>query len=200
MADRMPGHYNLDGSYHPAALLVAAQYVSIMPIVLGHSFSWMAAFPDRNSLTSCKCLSVTLCTIAILGLDWPIEPLLHKEWPIDHLLSILWPSASSAMCCTKHRSLIPFNGNTWCLSIALWHKGWHFLKKSYQKMFNFKNWFLCQFSSNTWFFFGGGSLNTPKIGKRKKEFTNINLRGCKTQKTWRGGFSQTKQVSKFSFL
>ena len=120
MADRMPGHYNLDGSYHPAPLLVGAQYVSIMPIVLGHSFSWMAAFPDRNSLTSCKCLSVTLCTIAILGLDWPIEPLLHKEWPIDHLLSILWPSASSAMCCTKHRSLIPFNGNTWCLSICLY--------------------------------------------------------------------------------
>ena len=36
-------------------------------------------------------------------------------------------------------------------------------------------------------FLGGGSLNTPKIGKRKNEFTNINLRGCKTQKTWRGG-------------
>ena len=36
-------------------------------------------------------------------------------------------------------------------------------------------------------FFGGGSLSTPKIGKRKKEFTNINLRGCKTKKTWRGG-------------
>ena len=36
-------------------------------------------------------------------------------------------------------------------------------------------------------FFGGGSLNTPKIGKRKKEFTNINLRGSKTKKTWRGG-------------
>ena len=73
-------------------------------------------------------------------------------------------------------------------------------KKSYHEMFNFENWFLCQFSSNTRFSFGGGSLNTPKIGKRKKEFTNINLRGCKTQKTWRGGFSQTKQVSKFSFL
>ena len=43
-------------------------------------------------------------------------------------------------------------------NIALWHKGWHF-KKSYQKMFNFENWFLCQFSSNTWFFFGRGSLN-----------------------------------------
>ena len=27
---------------------------------------------------------------------------------------------------------------------ALWLKGWHF-KKSYQKMFNFENWFLCQF-------------------------------------------------------
>ena len=62
------------------------------------------------------------------------------------------------------------------------------LKKSYQKMFNFENWFLCQFSSNTWFFFGGGSLNTPKIGKRKKEFTNINLRGFKTKKNVKGVF------------
>ena len=32
-------------------------------------------------------------------------------------------------------------------------------------------------------FFGRGSLNTPKIEKRKNEFTNINLRGCKTKKT-----------------
>ena len=31
-------------------------------------------------------------------------------------------------------------------------------------------------------YFGGGSLNTSKIGKSKKEFTNINLRGCKTKK------------------
>ena len=74
------------------------------------------------------------------------------------------------------------------------------LKKSYQKMFNFENWFLCQFSSNTRFSFGGGSLNTPKIGKCKKEFTNINLRGFKAQKTWRGCLSRIKRVSKFSFL
>ena len=31
--------------------------------------------------------------------------------------------------------------------IALCSKGWH-LKKSYHEMFNFENWFLCQFSSN----------------------------------------------------
>ena len=31
-------------------------------------------------------------------------------------------------------------------------------------------------------FFGGRSLNTPKNGKRKKVFTNINLTGCKTKK------------------
>ena len=53
-------------------------------------------------------------------------------------------------------------------------------------MFNFENWFLCQFSSTTWFFLAGLSQH-PKIGKHKKEFTNINLRGCKTKKTWRGG-------------
>ena len=49
-------------------------------------------------------------------------------------------------------------------------------------------------------FFGGGSLSTPKIGKRKQEFTNINLRGFKTQKMCRGCFSRIKRVSKFSFL
>ena len=72
---------------------------------------------------------------------------------------------------------------------ALCSKGWH-LKKSFHEMFNFENWFFCQFSSNTRFSFGGGSLNTPKIGKRKKEFIYylyINLRGSKTKKTWRGG-------------
>ena len=73
-------------------------------------------------------------------------------------------------------------------------------KKSYHEMFNFENWFLCQFSSNTRFSFGGGSLNTPKIGKCKKEFTNINLRGFKTQKTWRGCLLRIKRVSKVSFL
>ena len=40
----------------------------------------------------------------------------------------------------------------------------------------------------------------PKIGKCKMEFTNINLRGYKTKKTRRGRLSQTKRVSKFSFL
>ena len=34
-------------------------------------------------------------------------------------------------------------------------------------------------------FFGGGSLNTSKIGKRK-EFTNINQRGCKIKKNVKG--------------
>ena len=72
-------------------------------------------------------------------------------------------------------------------------------KKKYHEMFNFENRFLYQFSSNTWFFFGGGSLNNPRIGKRKKEFTNINLSGCKTQKTGRGGgLSRRKRASKFS--
>ena len=70
------------------------------------------------------------------------------------------------------------------INTALCSKGWHLKKKkSYHEMFNFENWFLCQFSSNTRFSFGGGSLNTPKIGNHKKEFTNINLSGYKTQKT-----------------
>ena len=48
-------------------------------------------------------------------------------------------------------------------------------------MFNFGNWFLCQFSSNTCFF-GGGFLNAPKSGKRKKE----SIKGdVKLNKTWR---------------
>ena len=71
---------------------------------------------------------------------------------------------------------------------ALCSKGCHLKKKNYHEMFNFENWFLCQFSSNTRFSFGVGSLNTPKIGKRKKEFTNINLRGFKTQKREGGVF------------
>merc|ERR1712218_487237 len=65
-------------------------------------------------------------------------------------------------------------------------QGLTFEKKSYHEMFNFENLFLCQFSSNTRFSFGGGSLNTPKIGKCKKEFTNINLRGFKTKKNVKG--------------
>ena len=66
-------------------------------------------------------------------------------------------------------------------------------------MFNFENWFLCQFSSNTRFSFGEGSLNTPKIGKHKKEFTNINLRRSKTQKAWRGGSHGRNQYQNFRF-
>ena len=41
-------------------------------------------------------------------------------------------------------------------------------------------------------FFGGGSLNTPKIGKREKGFTNINLRACKTKKNVKGVFFMDK--------
>ena len=50
-------------------------------------------------------------------------------------------------------------------------------------------------------FFGGGSLNTPKIGKRKKEFTNINLRGCKTQRNVKGVVVTDKRGLKiFAFI
>ena len=41
-------------------------------------------------------------------------------------------------------------------------------------------------------FFGVGSLDTPKIGKRKKKFTNINLRGCKIKKNVKGWFFTDK--------
>ena len=44
------------------------------------------------------------------------------------------------------------------------------------------------FSANfNMIFFGGGSVNTPKIGKRKNNVTNINLRECKTRKKHEGG-------------
>ena len=66
-------------------------------------------------------------------------------------------------------------------------------------MFNFENWFLCQFSYNTWFFLCGGSLNTPKIGKRKKEFTNIKLRGCKTKKPEGVVFHRQNRSQNFRF-
>ena len=50
-------------------------------------------------------------------------------------------------------------------------------------------------------FFGGGSVNTPKIGKRKNNVTNINLRECKTQKNMRGVFVMDKTGLKiFAFL
>jgi len=50
-------------------------------------------------------------------------------------------------------------------------------------------------------FFGGGSVNTPKIGKRKNNVTNINLRECKTQKNMRGMFVMDKTGLKiFAFL
>ena len=96
-------------------------------------------------------------------------------------------------------------GQNYYKGISSWHhftmqQGLPFEKKNCHEIFNFENWFLCQFSSNTRFSFGRGSLNTPKIEKREKEFTNINLRGFKTQKTWRGCFSRIKRVSKFSFL
>ena len=49
------------------------------------------------------------------------------------------------------------------------------------------------FSANfNMIFFGGGSVNTPKIGKRKNNVTNINLRECKTQKNMRGVFVMDK--------
>ena len=48
-------------------------------------------------------------------------------------------------------------------------------------------------------YFGRGSLNTPKIGKRKNEFTNINLKECKTQKTWRGGCHGRNRSQNFCF-
>ena len=57
------------------------------------------------------------------------------------------------------------------------------------------------FSANfNMIFFGGGSVNTPKIGKRKNNVTNINLRECKTQKNMRGVFVMDKTGLKFSLF
>ena len=62
-------------------------------------------------------------------------------------------------------------------------QGLTFEKKAITKCSTLKIDFSANFHLTHDFFLVGGSLNTPKIGKRKKEFTNINLRGCKTQKT-----------------
>ena len=37
-------------------------------------------------------------------------------------------------------------------------------------------------------FFGGGSINTPKIGNKKIKVTNINLMACKSKKNNKGVF------------
>ena len=50
------------------------------------------------------------------------------------------------------------------------------LKKSYQKMFNFENWFLCEFSSNTWFFWRGLSQH-PKNWKTRKGIYKYQFKG-----------------------
>ena len=44
--------------------------------------------------------------------------------------------------------------------------------------------------------FGGGSLNIPKIGKRKKELTNINLRGCKTKTRPNSWAKQVREIER----
>ena len=81
--------------------------------------------------------------------------------------------------------------------IALWKKGWQFKKSG-----NVQLWKLISLPIFIQFMnvFCGGSLDTLKIGKWKNKVTNINFRGYQTSKRWRGCFSQTKQVSKFSFF
>ena len=101
-------------------------------------------------------------------------------------------------------SMSDFKGHLFHLSMstfnsALCSKGCHLNKKLSQ---NIQLW---KFISLPIFiepmnFFGRGSLNTPKIGKRKKVFTNINLTGCKTKKMWRGGgLSRTNGSQNFCF-
>ena len=57
-------------------------------------------------------------------------------------------------------------------------------KKSYQEMFNFEIWFLCQFSSNTWIFLLEGLLTPQKLENEKIKLQipiseGIKLRNCK---------------------
>ena len=59
-------------------------------------------------------------------------------------------------------------------------------KKSYQKMFNFKNWFLCQFSSNTWFFLAG-ALSIPQKLENAKMNLQISIQGGVKLKKREGG-------------
>ena len=44
------------------------------------------------------------------------------------------------------------------------------LGKSNHEMFNFGNWFLCQFSSNTWFFLDEALLTSQKLENEKVKF------------------------------
>ena len=53
-------------------------------------------------------------------------------------------------------------------------------------MFNFKNWFLCQFSSNTWFFLAG-ALSIPQKLENAKMNLQISIQGGVKLKKREGG-------------
>ena len=59
-------------------------------------------------------------------------------------------------------------------------------KKSYQKIFNFKNWFLCQFSSNIWFFLAG-AVSIPQKLENAKMNLQISIQGGVKLKKREGG-------------
>ena len=62
----------------------------------------------------------------------------------------------------------------WVVSIFTLHaqctmqQGLTFEEQKYHEMFNFENWFLCQFSSNTWFFLAGALSTPPKLENAKR--------------------------------
>ena len=53
-------------------------------------------------------------------------------------------------------------------------------------MFSFKNWFLCQFSSNTWFFLAG-ALSIPQKLENAKMNLQISIQGGVKLKKREGG-------------
>ena len=67
-------------------------------------------------------------------------------------------------------------------------------------MFNFKNWFLCQFSSNTWFFLVG-ALSIPQKLENAKMNLQISIQGGVKLKKREGGVLTDKTGLKiFAFI
>ena len=65
--------------------------------------------------------------------------------------------------------------HTWLLTMQYAIRAVIF-KISYQEMFNFENWFVCQFSSNTWSFLAE-ALSTPQDWKTQKGIYKYQFKG-----------------------
>ena len=68
-------------------------------------------------------------------------------------------------------------------------------KKSSHELFNFENWFLCQFSSNIWFFLAE-ALSTPQKSKTQKAIYKHQFKGGVklSRRTARGWYQSWRQA------